>query len=108
MDELTNLNEIKAEPESNAIVDTPDEAAIEPNADERAEQTTVDDNRDADLPEEDKELFTEFGEVISEAIVDALKEVYGEEVTDELCTGIAPVSYTHLFPNAPAKNGVIL
>lgn len=111
MDESTNLNETKAEPESDAIVDTPDEAATEPkainntsgqdtadgtavdtpesNADERAEQTTADDNHNADLSEEDKELFTEFGEVISEAIVDALKEVYGEEAADSLCTDIA-------------------
>ncbi|MCD7994978.1 MAG: hypothetical protein LUK37_25650 [Clostridia bacterium] len=111
MDESTNLNKTKAEPESDAIVDTPDEAATEPkainntsgqdtadgtavdtpesNADERAEQTTADDNHNADLSEEDKELFTEFGEVISEAIVDALKEVYGEEAADSLCTDIA-------------------
>ena len=89
MDESTNLNETKAEPESDAIADMPDETTIEHTADEGAEQTTADDNHDADLPEEDKELFTEFGEVISEAIVDALKEVYGEEAADKLCAGIA-------------------
>ncbi len=89
MDESTNLNETKAELESDAIVDTSAEAAIEPKADEGAEQTTTDDNRDTDIPEEDKELFTEFGEVISETIVDALKEVYGEEAADKLCAGIA-------------------
>ncbi|MCQ5145148.1 hypothetical protein [Enterocloster bolteae] len=44
---------------------------------------------EADISEEDKELITEFGEIISEAIVDALKEVYGDEKADELCTAIA-------------------
>lgn len=47
------------------------------------------DNLDADISEKDKELFTEFGEIIGEAIVDALTEVYGEEKAGEVCAEIA-------------------
>lgn len=85
MDETTK-------PMENETVDSPIEDNPVEIVDNPAEETSAEvaeNNLDTDIPEEDKELFTEFGEIIGETIVDALKEVYGEEKANEVCTEIA-------------------
>lgn len=82
MDETTK-------PMENETVDSPIEDSPVDNPAEEPSAEVTNDSPDTDIPEEDKEFFTEFGEIIGETIVDALKEVYGEEKTNEVCTEIA-------------------